>query len=95
MASLSVFIEGLTQIGNQTNYDRDIWLERLSNLVIELASKKHQNGKFVSSEKFQEISKQILKNNVQLTLHGYSHVFVHDRPDLDNMSSRERFRVTP
>lgn len=92
MASLSVFIEGLTQIGNQTNYDRDIWLERLSNLVIELASKKHQNGKFVSSEKFQEISKQILKNNAQLTLHGYSHVFVHDRPDLDNMSSREKIQ---
>ena len=78
MATISVFMEGLTQIGDQTNYDSDIWLERLSNLIIELSSKRHQSGRDVKSDDIRKIAKRILDGDIQLTLHGYSHVFVHD-----------------
>lgn len=70
-------------------YDVPIWLNRLADLVLDTSSVSRSAG--VDSKRVAEICEQIRNGDFDLSINGYSHVFVHDDFESFNGLRKDEF----
>ena len=69
--------------GDPGRLDRDLWLGRLSGLLVDHADV------FQNFSLIERVRKQLRSGDVLIDVRGYSHVFVHGPPDEDGDSNHE------
>ncbi|MHA3056589.1 FtsK/SpoIIIE domain-containing protein [Acinetobacter sp. ANC 5584] len=85
MATLTSFRDAL--FGEPSRLDRDIWLSRISDLLVDADAGVGQTGLL------ERARKAIREGSVNISLRGYSHVFVHSTDITINNSLSEQLEI--